>query len=98
MNDRVVYLMCGLPACGKSHKAKRLAGPTGVAPETNEYFYSQVGNDPQQYDYSEALRLVERGVRFVQLYSGSGSKWDAHKGIADEVGRGSRDGQGFDPK
>ncbi|MCO8120584.1 DUF1501 domain-containing protein [Stieleria sp. TO1_6] len=26
-------------------------------------------------------RFVERGVRFVQLYSGSGSKWDAHKGI-----------------
>jgi len=26
-------------------------------------------------------RLVERGVRFVQLYSGSGSKWDAHSGI-----------------
>ena len=26
-------------------------------------------------------RLVERGVRFIQLYSGSGSKWDAHKGI-----------------
>ena len=24
---------------------------------------------------------VERGVRIVQLYSGSGSKWDAHKGI-----------------
>src|SRR5262245_27289540 len=23
-------------------------------------------------------RLVERGVRFVQLYHGSGSKWDAH--------------------
>lgn len=28
-----------------------------------------------------ARRLVERGVRFVQLYSGSGSKWDAHTGI-----------------
>jgi hypothetical protein len=28
-----------------------------------------------------ARRLVERGVRFVQLYSGSGSKWDAHAGI-----------------
>jgi len=28
-----------------------------------------------------ARRLVERGVRFVQLYSGAGSKWDAHKGI-----------------
>jgi hypothetical protein len=25
-----------------------------------------------------ARRLVERGVRFVQLYHGSGSKWDAH--------------------
>ncbi|WP_010583662.1 DUF1501 domain-containing protein [Schlesneria paludicola] len=28
-----------------------------------------------------ARRLVERGVRFVQLYSGSGSKWDAHARI-----------------
>ncbi|MEK0446175.1 MAG: hypothetical protein RLZZ399_1496 [Verrucomicrobiota bacterium] len=26
-------------------------------------------------------RLVERGVRFVQIYHGAGSKWDAHKGI-----------------
>jgi hypothetical protein len=26
-------------------------------------------------------RLVERGVRFVQLYSGSGSKWDSHKDL-----------------
>lgn len=26
-------------------------------------------------------RLVERGVRFVQLYSGSGSRWDAHSNI-----------------
>ena len=25
-----------------------------------------------------ARRLVENGVRFVQLYSGAGSKWDAH--------------------
>jgi hypothetical protein len=28
-----------------------------------------------------ARRMVERGVRFVQLYSGAGSKWDAHAGI-----------------
>ncbi|HEX4130992.1 MAG TPA: DUF1501 domain-containing protein [Pirellulales bacterium] len=28
-----------------------------------------------------ARRLVERGVRFVQLYFGSGSKWDAHKDL-----------------
>jgi uncharacterized protein (DUF1501 family) len=25
-----------------------------------------------------ARRAVERGVRFIQLYSGAGSKWDAH--------------------
>ena len=30
-----------------------------------------------------ARRLVERGVRFVQLYSGSGSQWDAHAKIED---------------
>ena len=28
-----------------------------------------------------ARRLVERGVRFVQVYMGSGSKWDAHSDI-----------------
>jgi len=28
-----------------------------------------------------ARRLVERGVRFVQLYHGTGSKWDAHSAI-----------------
>lgn len=30
-----------------------------------------------------ARRLVERGVRFIQLYSGSGSKWDAHAKIEE---------------
>ncbi len=30
-----------------------------------------------------ARRLVERGVRFVQLYSGSGSQWDAHTKIEE---------------
>ncbi len=28
-----------------------------------------------------ARRLVERGVRFVQLYHGAGSKWDAHNNL-----------------
>jgi hypothetical protein len=28
-----------------------------------------------------ARRLVERGVRFVQLYHGTGSKWDSHTAI-----------------
>jgi hypothetical protein len=34
-----------------------------------------------------ARRLIENGVRFVQLYSGAGSKWDAHKGIEGNHGR-----------
>ena len=28
-----------------------------------------------------ARRLAERGTRFIQLYHGAGSKWDAHSGI-----------------
>lgn len=28
-----------------------------------------------------ARRLVERGVRFIQLYSGTGSRWDSHNNI-----------------
>jgi arylsulfatase A-like enzyme len=28
-----------------------------------------------------ARRLVERGVRFVECYSGSGSRWDAHSSL-----------------
>jgi hypothetical protein len=39
--------------------------------------------DTQRYGRNCLLarRLVERGVRFVQLYSGSGSKWDAHSNV-----------------
>ena len=34
-----------------------------------------------------ARRLVERGVRFIQLYSGSGSQWDAHAKIEENHSR-----------
>jgi uncharacterized protein (DUF1501 family) len=34
-----------------------------------------------------ARRLVERGVRFVQCYSGSGSQWDAHGDMEENHGR-----------
>jgi len=34
-----------------------------------------------------ARRLVERGVRFVQLYHGAGSKWDAHSGMESNHAR-----------
>jgi hypothetical protein len=34
-----------------------------------------------------ARRLVERGVRFVQLYSGAGSKWDSHAKLEENHGK-----------
>jgi hypothetical protein len=34
-----------------------------------------------------ARRLVERGVRFVELYCGSGSGWDAHQNIEANHGK-----------
>jgi hypothetical protein len=35
----------------------------------------------------QARRLVERGVRFVELYCGSGSGWDAHNNIEANHGK-----------
>ncbi len=34
-----------------------------------------------------ARRLIERGVRFVQLYHGAGSKWDSHAKMEENHGR-----------
>ncbi len=34
-----------------------------------------------------ARRLVERGVRFIQLYQGSGSKWDSHTKMEENHSR-----------
>jgi hypothetical protein len=33
-----------------------------------------------------ARRMVERGVRFVQIYHGAGSKWDAHSKLEENHG------------
>ena len=55
MPQRTVYLMRGLPCCGKSTTARHLAGEHGVICETDEFFYTQVGDDPQRYDYDESL-------------------------------------------
>jgi Protein of unknown function (DUF1501) len=38
-----------------------------------------------------ARRLVERGVRFVQLYCGSGSKWDAHSDVESNHAKNCRE-------
>ncbi len=57
---KTVYLMRGLPGCGKSHRSMRLAGENGVVLETDEYFYTQVGSDPESYDYDKELLPAAR--------------------------------------
>lgn len=62
-----VYLMRGLPACGKSHMARRLAGAEGLVLETDQYFYTQVGDDPASYDYSDELLPKARQWNFARF-------------------------------
>jgi hypothetical protein len=45
------------------------------------YGMDQKHTSAMAYNCLLARRMVERGVRFVQIYCGSGSKWDAHSGI-----------------
>lgn len=52
---KVVYLMRGLPSSGKSHTARALAGDDGVICETDSYFHTEIGDDPERYDYDPAL-------------------------------------------
>jgi len=65
MSDKFVYLMRGLPACGKSHAARRLAGSDGVVFETNQYFYSEVGDDPGVYKYDDRLLPLARDWNYA---------------------------------
>ena len=47
-------------------------------------------DDPVTRDYGErcllARRMIERGVRFVQVYSGDTNGWDAHKDVLKNHG------------
>lgn len=85
MRDRIVYLMRGLPSCGKSYTAKTLCAQGGIICETDEYFYTQVGEDPHRYDYRNDLlaearqwnferftRAVDSGVSPVVVDRGNG--------------------------
>jgi hypothetical protein len=65
--DKVVYLMRGLPCCGKSHTARKLAGETGVVCETDQYFHTQVGTDPRTYDYKKQLLPLARQWNFERF-------------------------------
>lgn len=60
LSDKIVYLMRGLPACGKSFTARRLASPKGVVLETDAFFCTQVGSEPPRFEWSEALLPAAR--------------------------------------
>lgn len=64
MPDKTVYLMRGLPSCGKSTTAKRIAGEQGVICETDRYFYECVGDDPGKFDFDSKLMKEARQWNF----------------------------------
>jgi hypothetical protein len=66
-------------------EAVDLAGET----EATRRLYGLDRKETERYGRNCLLarRLVERGVRFVQLYSGSGSKWDAHSNVEGNHGK-----------
>ncbi len=75
MQGLVVYLMRGLPGCGKSYTARQIAGDDGIVLETDQFFYSEVGDDPERYDYSEANLADARQWNFARF----------QKAVADRI-------------
>jgi hypothetical protein len=47
------------------------------------YGIDRPATEPNGRNCLLARRLVERGVRFVQVYLGAGSKWDAHRNLEE---------------
>lgn len=58
-------------------------------PEHIKEMYGLKDKETQTYGRQclMARRLVERGVRFIQLYHGAGSKWDSHSKMEANHGR-----------
>ena len=67
MSQPTVHLMRGLPSCGKSYTAARLAGADGVVCTTDEYFYTEVGDDPTRFDYRSDLLETARRWNFERF-------------------------------
>jgi len=70
---KIVYLMRGLPSSGKSHTARQLAGETGIVCETDEYFYTHLGDDPARYDYRPELLEEARRWNFDRFKEAVGN-------------------------
>ncbi len=61
----------------------------GAESEATKKLYGLDDKDTEKFgtECLLARRLVERGVRFVQCYSGSGSGWDAHTDMEGNHGK-----------
>lgn len=57
--------------------------------EATKAMYGMDVEETRQFGQNclQARRLVERGVRFIELYCGSGSGWDAHSNIEANHGK-----------
>jgi len=57
--------------------------------EATKALYGMDVEETRQFGQNclQARRLVERGVRFIELYCGSGSGWDAHSNIEGNHGK-----------
>ncbi len=67
MSEKIVYLMRGLPSCGKSFRAKQLAGNSGFICETDEFFFTQVGRSPRTFDYDSTRMQEARDWNFERF-------------------------------
>jgi hypothetical protein len=65
----------------QAHAPEAISFAQETAATQEQYGIGETETDTFGRNCLLARRLVERGVRFVQLYHGAGSKWDAHKGI-----------------
>lgn len=63
---KVVYLMRGLPSCGKSTTAKKLAGDSGVVIETDAFFQTS-GEGPAGYSF-DRKRIQEARQWTFELF------------------------------
>lgn len=47
--------MIGLPSCGKTTKSRKMVQPGEALFEFDQFFYTEVGSDPESYDWTRSL-------------------------------------------
>ncbi len=66
MSEKTLIIMRGLPWCGKSTRAKELAGENGVIFSTDEYWYT-VNHPERPEEYSFNHRFIGAAHKWNQL-------------------------------